>query len=244
MSSRLVKMSEIINLENVTIGFNKVPMIGGINLSISDNEFWGVVGPNGGGKSTLLKTLIGLKDVVKGTYTVKEGTVFGYVPQHEKFDDIYPVSVYEIVGMGRYSKVPFGVKMNPSDWEIVDSSIEKVGVSSLKDSNFRSLSGGEKQRTLIAKAITSEPDVLVLDEPTASLDVKGESEIMSLIKDVKDEYGLTVIMVSHFSDTIEKYTDKIVLIDKDNDIFLSCTKEEAICHTYLKRYFGMETVTV
>jgi len=236
-------MDEVLRLEDVSIGFNKVPMIGGINLSISDNEFWGVVGPNGGGKTTLLKTFTGLKDVVKGTYTVKEGTIFGYVPQHEKFDDIFPVSVIEIVGMGRYSKVPFGTRMGSSDWEIVNESIEKVGISHLRNKTFRSLSGGEKQRALIAKAITSEPDVLVLDEPTASLDVKGESEIMSLIQDIKDEFGLTVIMVSHFSDTIEKYTDKVVLVDKDNDIFLSCTKEEAICHTYLKRYFGMETVT-
>ena len=112
----------------------------------------------------------------------------------------------------------------------------------MKGNTFRSLSGGEKQRALIAKAITSEPDVLVLDEPTASLDVKGEAEIMSLIQNLKNEYNLTVIMVSHFIDTIEKYTDKIVLIDKDNNFFLSCDKEDALCDVNLRRYFGMDAI--
>lgn len=236
-------MNDLIKLEDVSIGFNRVAILEGINLSVSSNEFWGVVGPNGGGKTTLLKTIIGLNSVIKGKYIVKNDLRFGYVPQHEKFDDIFPISVLEQVAMGRYSKVPFGVRMKIPDWKIVNESIEKVGISHLKNKDFRTLSGGEKQRTLIAKAITSEPGVLVLDEPTASLDIKGETEIMSLIQSLKNEYSLTIIMISHFADTIEKYTDKIVLIDKDNNIFISCSKEEAICDDYIRRYFGLEAIT-
>ena len=235
-------MGELLRLEDVSIGFNKVPLLEGVEFSVSRNEFWGVVGPNGGGKTTFLKTILGLKEVIKGKYVISENIRFGYVPQHEKFDDIFPISVLELVGMGRYSKVPFGVRMNIKDWEIVNESIEKVGIPDLRKKTFRSLSGGEKQRALIAKALTSEPDVLVLDEPTASLDVKGEAEVMSLIQNLKYEYNLTVIMVSHFIDTIEKYTDKVVLIDKDNDFFLSCDKEDAVCDDSLRRYFGTEAI--
>ena len=236
-------MSEIIKLENASIGFEKTPILEGINLSIASDEFWGVVGPNGGGKTTLLKTLIGLQNVISGTYSIKDGISVGYVPQYEAFDNIFPISVNELIGMGRYSKVPFGTRMNKSDWDIVDKSMEKVGMSGLRNNTFRSLSGGEKQRTLIAKAISSEPDVLVLDEPTASLDVKGEAEVMALIQNLKNDYHLTVIMVSHFVDTIEKYTDQVAFVDKENRMFLSCTKEEAVCHEYLQRYFGLETIT-
>ena len=236
-------MTEIIKLENASIGFEKTPILDGINLTIASDEFWGVVGPNGGGKTTLLKTLIGLKSVISGTCNIKDGISVGYVPQYEKFDNIFPISAKELVGMGRYSKVPFGKKMNISDWDIVNDSLEKVGISGLRNNTFRSLSGGEKQRTLIAKAISSEPDVLVLDEPTSSLDVKGEAEIMALIQNLKNEFHLTVIMVSHFVDTIERYTDQVALVDKENSIFLSCSKEEAVCHEYLQRYFGLETIT-
>ena len=234
-------MNEIIRLENVSIGFNKTPILGGINLKVKGGEFWGVIGPNGGGKSTLLKTVIGLNEPVAGNYEIKEGLSFGYVPQHENFDSLFPVSVEEMVKMGRYSKVPFGRGMKETDHKTVQDSIEKSGASNLLKKLFRELSGGEKQKVLIAKAICGEPDILVLDEPTASLDVKGEAEVMALIKNLKDEFNLTVIMVSHFADTIRKYTDNVMLVDKENEVFLTCTKEDAVCSEQLNRYFGMQT---
>lgn len=234
-------MNEIIRLENVSIGFNKKPILDGINLTITGGDFWGVIGPNGGGKSTLLKTVIGLTEPLAGSYNIKEGQTFGYVPQHEKYDNLYPVSVEEMVKMGRYLRVPFGSKMKQGDLEMVRISLERVGVLKLSNKVFRELSGGEKQKVLIAKAISGEPDILVLDEPTASLDMKGEAEVMSLIKNLKDEFNLTVIMVSHFADTIRKYTDNVMLVDKENEVFLACKKEEAACIEHLNRYFGMQS---
>jgi len=234
-------MNKIIKLDNISIGFNKTPILKGINLTVNGNEFWGVIGPNGGGKSTLLKTIIGLTEPINGSYEIKEGHSFGYVPQHESYDSLYPVSVQEMVSMGRYSKVPFGRRMKDADLNIVRESIGKIGVSNLSKKIFRELSGGEKQKVLIAKAICGEPDILVLDEPTASLDVKGEAEVMSLIKSLKDEFNLTVIMVSHFANTIRKYTDNVMLVDKENEVFLTFTTEEAACNEQLNRYFGMQT---
>ena len=172
---------------------------------------------------------------------IKEGLSFGYVPQYENYDSLFPVSVEEMVTMGRYSRVPFGRRMKEGDRKKVSDSIEKSGASNLSKKIFRELSGGEKQRVLIAKAICGEPDILVLDEPTASLDVKGEAEVMSLIKKLKDELGITVLMVNHFADTIRKYTDNVMLVDRENGVFLACTKDEAVCNEKLNRYFGMQS---
>lgn len=236
-------MNELIKLENVTIGFGKTPILSGINLALKADEFWGVIGPNGGGKSTLLKTLIGLKDPVLGSCHIKDGISFGYVPQNDHYDTIFPIIVEEIVSMGRYSRVPFGRRMKIQDRLAVKKSLERAGASKLTKKLFRELSGGEKQKVLIAKAICGEPDILVLDEPTASLDISGEAEVMSLIQNLKDELNLTVVMVSHFADTIRKYTDKVMLVDKDNVHFSACTKDEAVSSHKFKRYFGLPALT-
>ena len=214
-----LRMNEVIRLENVSIGFEKTPILDGINLSISRDEFWGVVGPNGGGKTTLLKTLIGLKDVIKGKYEIKGGIRLGYVPQQEKFDRIFPVSVVDIVTMGRYSRIPFGSRVRKQDREIVNESIDKVGMLHMKNVCFRSISGGEKQRALIARAMAGEPDVLVLDEPTASVDTMGQTEIMLLIKKISEENSFTVVMASHYIDLMKNFAEKFVFIDKDRNLF-------------------------
>ncbi len=234
-------MNELIKLDDVSIGFGKTPIIRGIDLTLTSGQFWGVIGPNGGGKSTLLKTVIGLTEPLAGSFKIKEGLRFGYVPQHEKYDNLFPVSVEEMVTMGRYSMVPFSKKLKQEDREAVRISIEKTGITNLSNKVFRELSGGEKQKVLIAKAICGNPDVLVLDEPTSSLDLKGEAEIMSLIKDLKDELNLTVIMVSHFADTIRKYADSIILVDKDKDILLNCGIDDAVSNQHIKRYFGLQS---
>jgi len=234
-------MNELIKLDDVSIGFGKTPIINGIDLTLTSGQFWGVIGPNGGGKSTLLKTVIGLAEPLAGSCKIKEDLRFGYVPQHEKYDNLFPVSVEEMVTMGRYSLVPFGKKLKQEDTEAVTASIEKTGISKLSKKVFRELSGGEKQKVLIAKAICGNPDVLVLDEPTSSLDLKGEAEIMSLIKSLKDELNLTVIMVSHFADTIRKYADSVILVDKDRDILLNCSIDDAVSNQHVKRYFGMQS---
>lgn len=211
-------MNEIIRLENASIGYNKVSVIDGIDLSISRSESWGIIGPNGGGKTTLLKTLIGLQKVIKGVYSTQDNISFGYVPQKESFDRIYPISVAEVVSMGRYLHTPFGKRIKKRDWQIIGESIDKLGISHLKEKNFGSLSGGEIQKTLIARAIAGEPDVLVLDEPTASVDSNGEVAIMSLIKKIKKENKLTVIMVSHHSELAKNLIEKFFFVNKDKNL--------------------------
>ncbi len=231
--------TELIELEDVTIGYENKPMLGPLNLSIGSGEFWGILGPNGSGKSTLLKTILGLMPAVSGSVKISDGVAFGYVPQSEKFDPLFPVSVFELACMGRYARVSAGKKLGPPDFAHISDVLEKTGILQLKDRTFRSLSGGEKQRALLARAIAGEPDLLVLDEPTASVDIKGEAQIMELVGSIKSDNGLTVLMVSHFLNTVTKYADRIILIDKDSGHFEAGGKAEVITDQNLGKFFGL-----
>jgi len=232
-------MTELIKLENVAIGYEQDPFVDFINLSIEKNQFWGVLGPNGSGKTTLLKTILNLISPVSGTVFFHNELVFGYVPQNEKFDPIFPISVCEMVSMGRYSRIKPGRRLSNIDNEIVMRSMDSAGVSHLKDRTFRSLSGGEKQRTLLARAIAGEPNMLVLDEPTASVDIKGEAQIMELVRNVQTESKLAVLMVSHFLKTVSEFSDHLILIDKDSSTFHSGTKIEVLQKESLDKFFGL-----
>ncbi len=232
-------MTELIKLENVAIGYEQGPFVDLINLSIEKNQFWGVLGPNGSGKTTLLKTILNLIPPASGTVFFHNELVFGYVPQNEKFDPIFPISVCEMVSMGRYSRVKPGRRLSEIDNEIVMRSMDSAGISHLKDRTFRSLSGGEKQRTLLARAIAGEPNMLVLDEPTASVDIKGEAQIMELVRNVQTESKLAVLMVSHFLKTVSEFSDHLILIDKDSNTFHSGTKIEVLQKESLYKFFGL-----
>ncbi|MGH7848994.1 MAG: metal ABC transporter ATP-binding protein, partial [Thermodesulfobacteriota bacterium] len=135
----------LIELEDVTIGYENKGILGPLNLAIEKGQYWGILGPNGSGKSTLLKTILGLLPAVSGSVKTSGGIVFGYVPQNEKFDPIFPVSAEEIVSMGRYSRVMAGKALGKEDRDLVMMSMDKVGIRHLRDRTFRSLSGGEKQ---------------------------------------------------------------------------------------------------
>ncbi|MGH7792362.1 MAG: metal ABC transporter ATP-binding protein, partial [Thermodesulfobacteriota bacterium] len=211
----------LIKLEDVAIGYDKTGFLDSINLSIRHGQFWGIIGPNGGGKTTLLKTIVGLIPSVAGKVYNREGRplIFGYVPQREKFDNIFPISVSEFVAMGRYIRIPVGRSLKNEDWTVVLSCLNRVEIPHLKNRPFRSLSGGEKQRSLIAHALAGEPDILILDEPTASMDIKGETAIMELIRRIKEDDKLTVLMVSHFLNTVARFADHVAVVDKDSGLF-------------------------
>lgn len=231
-------MSALIKLEQVTIGYEKNGILGPVDLSIERDQFWGIMGPNGGGKSTLLKTLIGLIPPVSGNVRAEKGLIFGYAPQKEEFDPIYPISVKEVVSMGRYSRVSAGKKLDKADMESVSQSMNKVGIFHLKDRPYRSLSGGEKQRALLARAVAGEPDILVLDEPTAFVDIKGEAQMMNLVRNIKTENRLAILMVSHFLKTVTRYSDFMILIDKDRNLFQSGGKADMLKNESVSTFFG------
>jgi ABC-type Mn2+/Zn2+ transport system ATPase subunit len=230
----------LIQLKDVSIGYFDVGFLKSINLSIERRDFWGIIGPNGGGKSTLIKTILGLIPKVSGRIDYGDNTVFGYVPQAEIFDRIFPMSVYEIVMMGTYGRIPVGRRPGRRDRDIVDDSLDKLEISHLKNRPFRSLSGGEKQRALVARAVAATPDILVLDEPTASVDVRGETEILEHVERVREESKITVLMVSHFLNTVSRFTDHVMVIDKDNGIFKAGIKDDVLTDEIISKIFGID----
>lgn len=232
-------MSYLIKLQSLTIGYKKKGLLKTTDLTIEREQFWGILGPNGSGKTTFLKTVLSLIPPVEGRIVYEDGVIFGYVPQNETFDPIFPVSVNELVSMGRYSRVRPGKKLVENDRKIIELSLEKTGIAHLKERTFRSLSGGEKQRSLLARAIAGEPDILVLDEPTAAVDMKGETQIMDLVKKIKIENRLSVLMVSHFLHTVSAFSDHIILIDKDSNIFQAGEKMKILNSENLSTFFGL-----
>jgi ABC-type Mn2+/Zn2+ transport system ATPase subunit len=229
----------MITLNKVEIGFEAKPLTAPIEIFIGENEFWGVIGPNGGGKTTLLKTILGLLPKVSGELNYSPKCSFGYVPQHKSFDKLFPISVMELVLMGRYGKVGFGKSITKNDKQIAMDCLEKVGIYQLADRTFRSLSGGEIQRALIARALVGEPSVVVLDEPTVSVDIRGEIEIMDLVSSIQVEYNLTVIMVSHYIGRVAEYAERLILIDKDSRVFEQGLSADIVNSESVKEIFGM-----
>ena len=192
---------EVIRLHNVHFKYDAEWVLKGVNLNVSKKEFLGIVGPNGGGKTTLLKIMLGLlKPQIGDMYT--DG-VMSYVPQHLNFDRNFPISVSNVVSMGLVGR-PITDKVNIA--------LKKLDIVNLKDKKFGELSGGQRQRTLIARAIVSNPDILILDEPTANIDKKAQELVQNILFELNKEK--TIIMVSHHFDFITSDVNRVVCIDK------------------------------
>ncbi len=226
--------NQLIKFEDVTIGYGKTPIVKGLNFSIKENDFIGLVGPNGAGKTTLLKTILGSIKPLNGKLQL-ENFRFGYVPQRDIIQPLLPYSVYEVVMMGRYSLL--GLFNNPAkiDKQIVEESVEHVGISQLKNKSYNSLSGGQRQRTLIARALAMQPKVLILDEPTNGMDAPSHYLLLDLISRLHDEDKLTIILVSHLLSDVANIVKKIILLEKDFFQFGEIDKilsEENLKQTY------------
>jgi zinc transport system ATP-binding protein len=205
---------EIIKLENVAIGYGKSVIAENISLSIFENDFLGIVGPNGAGKTTLLKTLLGNLKPLRGSITAGSHR-FGYVPQRDTVQPLLPYTVQDVVMMGRYSLMGVFSKPSKGDYDIVDASLQKVGISHLKSERYNDLSGGQRQRTLIARALAVEPDILILDEPTNGMDTPSHHSLLSLITSLHEETKLTILLVSHLLSDVANGVKQLVLIEKN-----------------------------
>jgi ABC-type Mn2+/Zn2+ transport system ATPase subunit len=228
---------EIINLSDVSIGYGKKIIVKGINLSIYNNDFIGVVGPNGAGKTTLLMTLLGNLKPLSGSVR-RESLSFGYVPQRDTVQPLLPYTVHDVVIMGRYSLMGLFGRPSKKDYEIVDASLDKVGIKELKDLNYNSLSGGQRQRTLIARALAVEPDVLILDEPTNGMDTPSHYSLLKLISGLHMDKKLTILLVSHLLSDVANGVKKLVLIDRN--FFQSGPIEEVLSEENLKKTYSSD----
>jgi ABC-type Mn2+/Zn2+ transport system ATPase subunit len=210
----------LIRFDCVRLGYGRNIVLDNLNLAIGRGDFLGIIGPNGVGKTTLLKAVLGFIRPLSGEITAGEDMRCGYVMQRQSLDDIFPFTAWEVALMGRYGRVKPFQRINRADRNHVEEALEEAGVIGLKDGLFRTLSGGQKQRVLIARALTSEPDVLLLDEPTSDLDVKGEEEVMDLIEEIHRTRKMGVILVSHLLDVVLNRVNQIMFLNQeDNRVF-------------------------
>lgn len=208
---------EIVRLKDVWVKYDDIIVLEDINLAIFQYEFLGIIGPNGGGKSTLLKVILGLVKPVRGSVSVfgkppeqSRGRI-GYVSQYYAFDRDFPVSVGEVVMMGRYGKTGFLRRYGRDDKAAVEQALTRVGMLDYREQQIGKLSGGQQQRVFIARALVAKPNLLLLDEPTASIDPAMQTEFYELLRDLKQ--NLTIVMVSHDIGAVSVYVDSIACLN-------------------------------
>ncbi len=227
--------NSIIKFSDVSIGYGRKVIHEKLNLSIERNDFIGLVGPNGSGKTTFLKTLLGNIKALSGKIE-KNNLVFGYVPQRDLVQPLLPYNVHDVVMMGRYSMMKLFKSPGINDEKIVNESMDRVEISSLKSFNYNSLSGGQRQRVLIARALAVKPDVLILDEPTNGLDTPSHHSVLNLISHLHEESELTILIVSHLLTDVANLVKKIMLFE--NGSFQFGLTEEIISEENLAKTYS------
>ena len=218
-------MSTVIEIRDVTFTYDRQAVLKNINLAVQSEEFLGIIGPNAGGKSTLIKLVLGLLQPDTGSISLLGGSPgstrsrVGYVSQYPTFSRRdFPIDVEATVLMGRLGVSKQFGGYTKRDHEIAREAMEAVEISNIVHRPIGSLSGGQLQRVLIARALACQPEILILDEPTSNIDVQVEEDIFGLLKHYNDH--MTIIVVSHDIAFISGYVDRV-----------ACLNQELVCHT-------------
>ncbi len=212
-----------VSLRNVTVSYRGEIVLEDITAEITPGSFVGILGPNGAGKSTLLKVILGLIQPETGEVLIfgqkprklrGRGQIIGYLPQRPLVNPYFPVTVLEVVLMGRYGQLGLGRWPGRRDRERALELLAQVGMAHHAQDLIGNLSGGEQQRVFIARALSVEPRLLIMDEPTISLDACGQDELYELIHQLQETMDLTVIMVSHDIGAISDHVGDIICLNR------------------------------
>jgi iron complex transport system ATP-binding protein len=235
-----------VHIKELSYAYRDQAVLKRLSLHVREGEFFIIIGPNGSGKTTLLKTLCGIQSVEQGNVDIfgrntrrygrlQLARVLSFVPQSVPED--LPFSVLQTVMMGRFPHLgPLGIETK-QDHDIARKSIEICGISNLAGRKMNELSGGERQRVFIARALCQEPRLIVLDEPTASLDLSHQVRIMDLMAQLKKERGLTIVMVSHDVNLAAMYADRLLLM-KSGEAAGIGTPREVLTFERLEAVYG------
>ena len=207
----------IVEINGVTCGYEKQRVLSDVSLSIMTGDFVGLLGPSGSGKTTLLRTVLGAVDLyegevlVNGIATSKKRPKIGYVPQLETIDWNFPVTVQEAVMMGRTTENRLFPWYRKEEKELVASMMDRLGIYHLANRHIRELSGGQQQRVFLARALVSNPQLLLLDEPTSGVDIKTRDDVMHLLHDLNHD-GVTIIITTHEINAVAVHLPWIVCL--------------------------------
>ncbi len=208
----------IVDIKNLSFAYNGEAVLEDVNLSIQQKDFVAIIGPNGGGKTTLVKLLLGLLSPLEGTISVdgkspqEASPCIGYVPQNVHMNQNFPITVLDVVLMGKLDpKQPLSSRSTANRMDAL-AALEHMDMTAYADKKIGMLSGGQRQRVLIARALVTKPKLLLLDEPTASIDTKGRDDLYQLLKELN--HDITVLVVSHDLLVISRYVKSIACVNK------------------------------
>ena len=246
--SRTPDDEPIIELTGVDFGYTATPVVEDISLRVDAGEYVAIVGPNGSGKSTLMKLMLGLLRPDDGaarlfgepSHEFDDGSRLGYVAQHASASKEMPITVREVVKMGRFPHVGFG-RLSGRDWEIVDRALETVGMSAFANRRVTHLSGGQRQRAFIARALASEADLLVLDEPTVGVDVESVGAFYDLLESLNRD-GITILLIEHDLSAVTDHAERVVCLNRE--IYFDGSTEAFVESDALGRAFGTAATLV
>lgn len=212
----------IIRFVGASFGFPGVVALMDITLDIHEGEFIGVIGPNGSGKTTMCRAMLGLLPPLTGSLQIFDCACdelrchhrarIGYLPQKGVLDRNFPVTVFEAVMMGRYGALGLFARPKPQDRAIALTALGKVGMAEYRDHALGLLSGGQQQRVMIARTLAQEPEVLLLDEPTTGIDIATQHSLLDLVRQLHRDLGLTILLVTHDINLISPHVDRLVLL--------------------------------
>lgn len=208
----------IISIKDLTVVYHEKPVICDLNFQIPAQTMCGIVGPNGSGKTTLLKSILGIIKPITGSIKIfdqpydKNKHAIAYVPQRNSVDWTFPISVHDVVMMGRYGHLSWWQRPTKNDFEIVAWALEQVQMTTYKDRHISQLSGGQQQRVFLARALAQQADIFILDEPFAGIDMTTEALILKLLQQLQSQ-GKTIMVVHHDVTTVLQYFDWTLLMN-------------------------------
>jgi len=214
----LSENTEVILLEDVWVEYQGLAVLESINLSVRELDFVGIIGPNGGGKTTLLKVLLGLVEPARGRVKIlgreprAARRFVGYVPQYTEFDHAFPISVWDVAVMGRLSARGLLRPYTEEDRDAAENALRQVDMLQHRDRRMGELSGGERQRVYVARALAGKPELLLLDEPTASVDTRVVGSIYDVLGELNQR--VTILLVSHDIGVVSSYVKTIACLNR------------------------------
>lgn len=207
-----------LTVNQLSVNYDKTPVLWDISLEVPAGNLVGLIGPNGAGKSTFIKTALGIVPPISGKVEFfgqplqEVRNRVGYVPQRESVDWDFPITVRDLVLMGRYGKLGLFSRPRQADWASADHYLDKVGMLGYADRQISQLSGGQQQRVFLARALLQEADIYFLDEPFAGVDLATETVLMDILRQLKKE-GKTIFVVHHDLNSVESYFDWVIMLN-------------------------------
>ncbi|MGM0508073.1 MAG: metal ABC transporter ATP-binding protein [Fusobacteriota bacterium] len=204
-------MKKLIKLNSISVAYDEEEVLKNINLEVNKNDFIGIIGPNGGGKTTLIKTILGLLDPISGSIDGIDNVTFGYLPQINMSNKKFPITVLEVVLSGLISNKTFFKRFSKEEKNKALEILGELGLDNKKDDIIDNLSGGQKQKAFLARAIISDPDILILDEPNTFVDKKSQGELYNNLEKLNKK--MAILLVSHDLGVIPQMVKSIACVN-------------------------------